>query len=257
MIEQYRGVRNTVDIVILTTADKKANNERTVPEKGIQILLVKRDIEPFKGMWTIPGGFVAYNKPLHQVVNEKLLQKTGIDNMYTEQLYTYGEDINRDPRDRVISIGYIALTTKDNLKIVNAHGEKETAWFWALTQRDENSVITDLQFIRDTQSNDLASDYAASDYVVDELGFDHKKIVIDAINRLANKLMYTDIGFNLVNPEFTVKQLQNSYEAILGKSIPAFRRTILPKLEATGLSTKAVMDKPDLHRPAQYFRKRQ
>ena len=245
-VEHYKAVRNTIDVVILTTVNKDIQNERSVPKKGIQVLLVKRDSDPYNNMWTIPGGFVDYEKSISQTVREKLKQKTGIDSMYIEQLYTYGEDIHRDPRDRVISIGYIALTTKNNVGIINAHGEKETAWFWVNTVRDSKSIVTDAQFIKD-----------GSNEIITDLGFDHKKIIIDAINRLSNKIMYTDIGFKLVSEEFTIKELENSFETILGKPIPGFRRMIMHKLEATGNSTKTVNNKPDLHRPAQLFRMKQ
>lgn len=245
----YRAVRNTVDIVVLATVDRPTDNKRTVPQKGIQVLLVKRDREPFKDTWTIPGGFVDYDEPLHETVHRKLKQKTGIDDMYTEQLYTYGDDIKRDPRDRVISIGYIALTTKDRVNIRDNPGDNETAWFWVNTVRD-NGVITDIYLHKSETEHTENLD------IVTELGFDHKKILIDALNRMANKIMYTDIGFNLVGKTFTIKELQRAYEAIIGKEISGFRRLILDKIEPTGTTTTFVNAEPNCFRPAQLYTKK-
>lgn len=240
-IKDYKSVRNTTDIVILTTEDKEVENERKVPNKGIQVLLVKRDEEPFNGMWTLPGGFVDHDKGLSECVEEKLLQKTGVAGLYKEQLYTYGDDIHRDPRDRVITIGYIALTSKNSININNG-GNKETDWFWVNVSRNKFGEVETVTFTRDKRIE-----------VVDKLGFDHSNIVIDAINRLSNKIMYTDIGFHLVNTEFTIKELQMAYEAITGKEIAGFRRIIEPKIIETGKTTLDIKDKPDLHRPAKLY----
>lgn len=243
-IESYEKLRNTTDIVILTTENKEIHNERKVPTKGLQVLLIKRDEEPFNGCWTLPGGFVDCKKSLKQCVEEKLKQKTGIDTLYKEQLYTYGDDVYRDPRDRIITIAYIALTSKDKTHIENCHGDKETDWFWVETVRDTHGEVTEARFIRE-----------GSREVVKTLGFDHNNIVIDAINRMANKIMYTDIGFHLVKDEFTVKELEMAYEAVVGRSIPGFRRIIEHKITETNKSTTDVSDRPYAHRPAKLYKK--
>ncbi len=249
-IDSYKAIRNTIDIVILAVDDKPLFNERSVPDKGIQVLLVKRDMEPYNGMWTLPGGFVDYDKPLSQSVKDKLYQKTGICDMYTEQLYTYGEDIDRDPRDRVISIGYIALANKGRL-ILDTNKHKDIAWFWVNCNRDDKYNVTDIELVKVGVSDKYQLTESEK---LTNLGFDHKKIIIDAINRLANKILYTDIGFNLVGKEFSIRELQLAYEAIIGKGIPGFRRIISNKIEKTGVYTNMVNDKPDLHRPAQLFK---
>lgn len=252
--EGYKAVRNTVDIVILAVEDVETLNKRLVPKKGIQVLLAKRDTEPFKDMWTIPGGFVNYDEPLSDTVNRKLKQKTGIGNMYTEQLYTYGDDVDRDPRDRVISIGYIALTTKKQVNISNIHGDNETAWFWVDTVRDQGAIV-DISLSKDIEDkNNVRGDALVRPEHLDNLGFDHKKILIDALNRIANKIMYTDIGFNLVEKRFTIKELERAYEAIIGKEIPGFRRLIIDRLEPTGEYSKSISIEPEHHRPSQLYK---
>lgn len=242
-IENYSKLRNTTDIVILTTENRENQNERKVPTKGLQILLIKRDSEPFNGKWTLPGGFVDSEKSLKSCVEEKLKQKTGISTLYKEQLYTYGDDVYRDPRDRVITIAYIALTSKDKTHIENCHGDKETDWFWVNTTRNIRGEVIGVSFTRNNQTE-----------LVDELGFDHNNIVIDAINRISNKIMYTDIGFHLVEDEFTIKELQMAYEAVTEREISGFRRIIEDKIVETGKITTDVRDKPDAHRPAKLYR---
>jgi len=244
-IEAYPKVRVTTDLVILTTANKKPEYKRSVPKKGIQVLLVKRKEEPFRYSWTLPGGFVDYDKPLINTVYDKLRQKTGVKDIYVEQLYTYGDDVNRDPRDRVISIAYIALTSKEDItKLTVESGDSETGWFWVDTVR-ENNEVKSVSFYNETTGEHIKG-----------LGFDHSNIVIDAINRIGNKILYTDIAFNLVGKEFTIKELQLAYETLAGRPLPSFRRVIMDKLEETGFQTINVKDKPDCFRPAKLYRKR-
>ena len=118
----------TNDVIIFTTDDRKEENSRKVPKKGIQVLLIKRDEHPAKGKWAIPGGFVDVNESLEEGAIRKLKDETGIDNVYIEQLYTFGE-VNRDPRTRVISIGNIALISKDRINFNNHNSVKKQNGF--------------------------------------------------------------------------------------------------------------------------------
>lgn len=245
-IESYPKVRVTTDVVVLTVADLPVNNARSLPDKGVQVMLIKRDAEPFKDEWTLPGGFVNYSTPLIETIYSKLEQKTGAKNLYVEQLYTYGDDIHRDPRDRVISVAYIALvnmTLAERLKA--SSGDNETEWFWVKMERDaQHNNVVDLK-LKGTDSGEI----------VDRLGFDHKKMIIDSLNRVGNKVMYTDIGFNLVEKEFTVAELKNTFETLTGRKLPGFRRTIMPKIQEVGSTTLDVRERPDSYRPAKLYRK--
>ncbi|MBA9015629.1 ADP-ribose pyrophosphatase YjhB (NUDIX family) [Clostridium beijerinckii] len=135
----------TNDIIIFTTGDRIEENSRKVPKKGMQILLIKRDDYPYKGKWAIPGGFVKNDESLEEGALRKLKEETGIDNVYTEQLYTFGE-INRDPRTRVISIGNIALISKEDIRFGDYKDRKESKWFWVEknlvdSKKDETHTI--------------------------------------------------------------------------------------------------------------------
>jgi len=128
-IESYERPSVTNDVIIFTTDDMKEENSRKIPKKGLQVLLIKRDDYPEKGKWAIPGGFVSVDESLEEGCIRKLKEETGIDNVYMEQLYSFGE-VNRDPRTRVISVGNIALMSKGNINFVKKKTVKETKWFW-------------------------------------------------------------------------------------------------------------------------------
>ena len=119
----------TNELIIFTTENMEEENIRKVPRKGMQVLLVKRDEYPEKGKWAIPGGFVHINESLEDGATRKLKEETGMDNVYMEQLYTFGET-NRDSRTRVISIGNIALISKENINYNKSNKNMESMWFW-------------------------------------------------------------------------------------------------------------------------------
>lgn len=244
-IHEYEKVRVTTDVVIVTTENEAVDDARKVPTKTLQVLLIKRDEEPFNNMWTLPGVFIDSNKGLTECLKEKLFkQKTGIENIYCEQLATYGDNINRDPRDRVISIAYLALADKETLNKTMVQGSKQKQWFNVKLVK-KSGEADDIELINEITGEKLG-----------RLGFDHKQMIIDALNRLANKIMYTDIGFNLVSTEFTVKELQMAYECTLQKELSGFRRLVENKIIETGQTTTDVKEKADLHRPAKLYRRK-
>lgn len=166
-------------------------------EGRLQVLLgkVNSDENPFNGMWAHIGGLVKADEIAEQSVERLLEDKAGIKDIYKEQLYTFSE-LERDPRGRVVSVAYIALTadsTVQNLRTARV----ETKW--------------------------------ANADSVQKLGYDHDKILSVAIDRLRAKVTYTDIAKYLVNKKFTLTELQAVYEAILGESLDKrnFRKRIL------------------------------
>ena len=168
--------RVTVDTVIFTIRDAE-----------LQILLVRRGIPPFKGRWAIPGGFVLPNESLDDAARRELLEETGVENVFLEQLYTFG-DPKRDPRGRVITVAYFALVSPDRAPPLAGSDAAEARW-WAATGTPA------------------------------PLAFDHTHIIEVAMERLRGKLAYTDIGFELLPQKFTLSQLQRVHEAILGDAL--------------------------------------
>ena len=243
---KYKRPSVTNDIIIFTTTDKEEDNLRKVPKKGMQVILIKRDDYPYREMWSLPGGFVDINESLELGAKRKLKEKTGIDNVYTEQLYTFG-DIHRDKRTRVISVGNIALVEKEIIKFEEVDSLKKSEWFWidkALINTEKHEGYIENKYLLSLKSvnEKIEINYEITETIersifrrketfykllnssTEELAFDHYKILDYGIDRLRNKVEYTPIAFNLLPRLFTVKELQNVYEAIMGREILNFRR---------------------------------
>ena len=175
----------TVDIVVFT-----------VHEETLQVLLIERGIDPFKGLYALPGGFVLAEETLEQAAFRELFEETGTKDVYLEQLYTFG-DPHRDPRGRVVTVAYYALVPTDKSPLLAGTDAAAAGW------------------------------YPVS--ALPPLAFDHGKIVEYAVDRLRNKLEYTNVGFQLLPAKFTLSALQALHEAILGKPLDKrnFRRKVL------------------------------
>lgn len=146
----------------------------------LNVLLVKRGIEPYKGKWAMPGGFLKPDEPAHECARRELREETGLEQAYMEQFHTYSTP-DRDPRERVITIAYLAL-----VKIQDVHGGDDAAdarWFPVSR--------------------------------VPQLAFDHDVILRDALSRLRERIHFHPIGYDLLPQKFTVKELQTLYEGIL------------------------------------------
>jgi 8-oxo-dGTP diphosphatase len=182
---KHQPIQVTVDIVVFT-----------VHEQTLQVLLIERGIDPFKGRYALPGGFVRAEETLEQAAFRELLEETGTKDVYLEQLYTFG-DPHRDPRGRVVTVAYYALVPNDKSPLLAGTDAAAAGW------------------------------YPVS--ALPPLAFDHKKIVEYAVDRLRNKLEYTNVGFQLLPAKFTLSALQALHEAILGKSLDKrnFRRKVL------------------------------
>ena len=208
----------TVDIVIFTVADVQGDNYRKLSEKELRVLLIKRGGHPFINHWALPGGFVRPTETVGEAANRELAEETSIQGGYLEQLYTFSKP-ERDPRTWVISCAHMALIDSKQISLKAGSDADEAQWF----------------------SVPLSNN---------KLAFDHAEIIACAIQRLRAKLEYTDLAFSLLPDKFTLTELQNVYEAILGKSLfkAAFRRKTIGLVEETNQYTS---DKG--HRPAKLY----
>jgi 8-oxo-dGTP diphosphatase len=187
----------------------------------LHVLLVKRKGSTFHKEWALVGGFVLDDEPLTTAVKRELKEETGVQLDYLEQLYTFGDTVDRDPRSRVISVAYFGLI--DSSKIVP---------------------------IGDTDAMD------AKWYPINELpalAFDHSEILNTALNRLRAKLTYQPIGFDLLPNEFLFSELEQLYVTILGKEID--RRNFRKKIMSFGfLEETSLFKQKKSGRPAKLFR---
>lgn len=185
-------------------------------------LLQLRDRDPDAGLWALPGGFVAIDESLDAAAGRILAAKAHMPGAYLEQLYTFGAPA-RDPRGRVIAVAYFALLP-------------EQAFADALAAAPDLALAE----IAVPWAGEAGGPVEAcdADGAALPLAFDHEDILALAVKRLRGKLDYSEIAFALLPPLFTLRELQQVHEAILGVTLhkPAFRRRMLDKnwLEATG-----------------------
>jgi 8-oxo-dGTP diphosphatase len=176
----------------------------TIRESRLHVLLIRRGLAPFQDRWALPGGFVRDGESLDETALRELREETGVRDVYLEQLYSFGEP-DRDPRGRVLSVAYFALISPDR-PLKAGTDAADAAWFPA-----ERTP---------------------------PLAFDHAKILACALERLRNKLEYTTVGFQLLPREFTLPELQQVYEAILGR--PLDKRNFRRKIALLGILAPVV-----------------
>ncbi len=252
---QFERLSLTTDILIFSVSSEKTNNYRKLSEKFLSVLLVKREDYPYKGKWCLPGGFVGIDESIEDATKRILKKETNLENIYVEQLYTFGE-IDRDPRMRVISTAHVALIDKNLLKDNLAHNAK---WFHVIPKEvsDGLEIVLDsgdevLSFkVRKIVNDSMRSDYRYQTIENTSIAFDHDLVIASGLERIKNKIEYTDIAFHLVPEEFTLGELQQIYEVVLGKELldPAFRRIIKEKVEKTNHFQTG-----EGHRPSALFR---
>src|SRR5712691_8493954 len=169
-------------------------------EAELKVLLIQRALEPFKGRWALPGGFVRVDETLDEAARRELAEEAGLKDLFLEQLYTFGA-VDRDPRERVVSVAYYALVKLSDHRAKAATDAANAEWF----------PISK----------------------VPRLAFDHADILATALSRLKGKVRYQPVGFELLPPKFTLSQLQHLYEAVLAAKLDKrnFRKKVLGRSE--------------------------
>lgn len=206
MKKHYQNL--TTDIVIFTIEDEQ-----------LKVLLIKRANKPFKDQWALPGGFLFKEEEPEKAARRVLKDKAGIEDVYLEQLYTFGGS-GRDPRGNVITVSYFALASKDKINIQKS-------------DKIQTPTFRSVKKLPDT-------------------AFDHNRIITYALKRLRSKLEYTNAVYSLLPQYFTFNQLQKAYEVILGRKLD--KRNFRKKFMLLGLikPTKKIL-KGERQRPAKLY----
>jgi 8-oxo-dGTP diphosphatase len=190
----------------------------TVVDDDLMVLLIRRGVEPNKGWWAIPGGRLGPDETLDEAAARKLVEETGVGDVYLEQLYTFGE-LDDSAAGGAVAIGYFALVDHDSVSLPQRE-EWPTAWF-AL--------------------NDLP-----------RLAFKNDAVLEYALGRLRSKMEYTNVAYSLLPQYFTLSQLQRVYESILGKKVD--KRNFRKRMLALGIvrpTEKTIV--LGAHRPAKLY----
>ncbi|NTU20397.1 NUDIX hydrolase [Brevibacillus sp. HB1.2] len=271
-VSQFERPSVTVDMLVFTVMDELEENYRKLSPKSLKILLVKRGEHPYIGQWALPGGFVTPGESLEEAARRELRTETNVDDIYLEQLYTWG-DTGRDPRTWVISTSYMALVDSSSLQLQAGDDADEAEWYriedrWlkeTKTATSDGSITEkwlELRLVH--ESEELSATIKITKTVTgrtvretreivetNNIAFDHAKIIQYALERLRNKIEYTDIAFALMPELFTLSDLQQVYEVVLGRELlaAAFRRKVADKVLETNQYRKHAG-----HRPSKYFR---
>lgn len=205
MFNETKTHEITVDTVILT-----------IKNNSLKVLLVKRTNEPFKGRWQIPGGFIRLSENLDQAALRILKEKTNVENIYLEQLYTFGDPLRRTDA-RVITCAYFALIREEDVEISSS---ADVAWHKVLE--------------------------------LPPLAFDHKEIIEYSLKRTRERLEMCPVAYQLLNEKFTLTEMQKAYELIMDKKLD--KRNFRKKALVTqGLKELDEYSKSKSKRPARLY----
>lgn len=271
-VSEYDRPSLCVDNILFTIREIENENYRKLSNKSLQILLTYRENYPFKNCWALPGTFVNTSESLDEAATRCLKEKSNISDIYLEQLYTFG-DVNRDPRTRVISCTYMSLVDSTNLKIKPGRNVSKIDFFTVSTNTSNYKIIDtkagnistyttelilkniDTTITAKIQTKkELIGTKSITTYKIlksENIAFDHAKNIIYALDRLKNKVEYTDIAFSLMGEYFTLTNLQKCYEILLDKPLLAanFRRKISHMVSETDKITSGAG-----HRPSKLYK---
>ncbi len=187
--------------------------------RDLNILLVERGIEPFKGHWALPGGFLKMNETVEECAKRELFEETNVRKVYLEQFHIFSS-VDRDPRERVLTVAFYALVKQSDYEVIGGDDAVQAQWF---------------------EQNELPP-----------LAFDHEEIIAMAKNCLREKLRSKPIAFKLLNDKFSITELQRLYEVIIGTKFD--RRNFYRKALSTGLlADEGLSEKVQANRHPQLY----
>jgi len=190
----------------------------TVYETKLCVLLAKIKYGPFEDKYGIPGGRVKIDETLENAAKRELLEKTGLKDVYLEQLYSFGS-VKRDPSVRIVSVAYFALVNSNEVELESTGKYTDIGWFPV--------------------------------HQLEKLAYDHNEIIKYSLFRLKNKIRYTNIMYSLLTKKFTLSDLQKMYELTLEKKLD--KRNFRKKIMSSHLIRESGIEEGVPHRPSKLY----
>lgn len=243
-ITNYDRPSVAVDTAVFGVDDYSTS---TMDQKKLKILLINRGEEPFKNMYSLPGGFLRKDETIESAAHRELTEEAGVRNSKLIPLKFYSEK-GRDPRGWIISAAFISLTNTVKLSTVTNSDAETATWMdfcYKIYDNTEEIIISDKDIqLKITAVNGIVKS--------NDFPFDHGVIIYDAFRKLQDEVIYHDIIFELMPELFTISDLHGPYKMIIPKdeSVQAFRKRMLSKIEETDQydDTKAAHRKSKLYR---------
>lgn len=257
-ISKYARPSLATDIVLFSLS-RNNNNIRNIDINGLQVLLIKRALPPFKDKWALPGGFCIPTENILQTAKRELFEETGVPDAFLQLVGTYSEK-DRDPRGWIISNAYMGMIHQEDCHLRADTDAWEAAWFtvtdfksritksdgvtieiihqFALYNHDTNEKLYSYFF----EIRTLHKTYTETAFRLhkSDLAFDHGQIIGETILNVKQTIQH-DIRllFNLFPEKFTIGELRMAYEIILDQPVHNFRRMVNPYVIETNEVEKA------------------
>lgn len=244
-IEDFDRPSVAADAVVFGIDSIKAENRKSLGQKKLKLLLVKRGEEPFKGRYSLPGGFLRRGETVEQAAVRELMEEAGVSDPKLIDLGVYSKP-ERDLRGWIISCCFIALTNTVKLSTETDSDALSAHWL-ELEASEENGTRLALR-----DGDETVFEYSGGKITVNELAFDHAEMIADAFFKLRDEVVNHDIIFDLMPELFTISDLQQPYEAITGVKLSpqGFRKRMINKLTET-----EHFDEAAAHRTSRLYRR--
>lgn len=245
-IEEFERPSVAADAVVFGIDRIETDNRKSLKQKKLKLLLVKRGEEPFIGSYSLPGGFLRKGETIGEAAIRELNEEAGVSDPKLIELGVYSKP-NRDPRGWIISCCFIALT--NTVQLATAGNSDAVSAHWVELESISEDNSPDFRLVSNEQ---VIFEYTKGNIVKNELAFDHGEMIRDAFIKLRDEVINHDMIFDLMPEFFSISDLQQPYETITGIKLSpqGFRKKMIGKLEETEM-----FDEAAAHRTSRLYKK--
>lgn len=254
-IDDYFRPSLSSDIVAFTIENKEEDNYRKEEETGLNILLIKRGVYPYKGLWALPGGFMRKDENIEECAYREILEETNVRPISMKPVGVFSE-VNRDPRGRIISNAFVSIISNKNKNLMGSSDADDAKWFeitFNKKEEFEEILLKEGDIELKAILKESRNEFGIRRFEIienDGIAFDHAAIIGTALSTIRKDVLDLEVLFDFMPEKFTLLNLQRVQETILNKKLlPAnFRRKVMPYVEETDEYVTGVG-----HRPAKLF----